>query len=235
MAFFPLHDKNALRFIPFQRVTVGLIAINSLVFWLQTQLNAEQNMLLDMNGGVIPAALMGLAVRSTDVAVVPPEVALLSHMFLHGDIVHLLGNMVFLWVFGDNIEDAMGHIKFLIFYLLCGIAGAYLFAMSEPNSQAPLIGASGAISGIIGAYFVLYPRVRVWVWTFLGIPLRVPAYWAFIAWLAFQFYFIFSGTNEQTAWWAHLGGFAAGVVLIVFMKRRGVKLFGRGTAAEQQT
>ena len=123
MPFLPLHDKNMLKFIPFQRVTVSLIAVNVLMFLWQLQLSQDQSLLLDYTGGLIPAALMGLATRPPEFAFIPPELTLVSYMFLHGSWLHLIGNMVFLWVFGDNVEDAMGHLRFLLFYLLCGVAG----------------------------------------------------------------------------------------------------------------
>ena len=109
---------------------------------------------------------------------VPERLTLLSYMFFHGDILHLAGNMLFLWVFGDNVEDAMGHIKFLIFYLACGVIAGLVHAWVVPTSDAPLIGASGAVAGVIAAYLMLHPRVRVWVLALKAIPLRISAAFA---------------------------------------------------------
>ena len=112
--------------------------------------------------------------------------SLVTYAFLHGSWMHLGGNMLFLWVFGDNVEDALGHGRFLVFYLLCAAAAGYGHALTEPVSIAPLIGASGAVAGVIGAYLVLHPKVRVWVLAFGRLPLRLPAAWVLSAWIAFQ-------------------------------------------------
>lgn len=226
MVFLPLHDKNALRFIPFQRVTVGLIVTNIAVFYWQFTLSDPQSMALVLGGGLTPAALMGAANIPVQYAWLPPEVTLFTHMFLHGSWLHLISNMVFLWVFGDNVEDAMGHLKFLVFYLLCGVGAGFTHALMDPVSGVPLVGASGATAGIIGAYLLLYPRVKVWVLLLLRIPLRLPAYWLLVSWLSFQIYFVVTEAEGTTAWWAHLGGFILGVALTPLLKRRQVPLFG---------
>jgi membrane associated rhomboid family serine protease len=139
---------------------------------------------------------------------------------------HLGGNMLFLWVFGDNIEDAMGSIRFTIFYLLTGVAAGLAHVYMNPGSEAPLIGASGAIAGIIGAYLMLYPRVRMWSLAFMRIPLKLPAFLVIGAWFGTQIFFVYAGIQDGTAWWAHLGGFAAGVLLVVVFKRSDQRLFG---------
>lgn len=226
MVFLPLHDKNALRFIPFQRITVGLIVTNIAVFFWQFTLPDPQSMAVVLSGGLTPAALMGVANIPVQYAWLPPEVTLFTHMFLHGSWLHLISNMVFLWVFGDNVEDAMGHLKFLLFYLLCGIGAGFTHALMDPASGVPLVGASGATAGIIGAYLLLYPRVKVWVLLLLRIPLRLPAYWVLVSWLSFQIYFVVAEVKDSTAWWAHLGGFTLGVALTPLLKRRDVPLFG---------
>ena len=137
---------------------------------------------------------------------VPEGVTLMTYQFLHSDILHLLSNMLFLWVFGDNVEDAMGHFKFLVFYLACGIAGGLAHAWMLPNSSLPLIGASGAVAGVIAAYLILHPRVRVWVLAFRFIPLRISAAWVLGIWAATQIIMIAIAPNDQVAWWAHVGG-----------------------------
>lgn len=224
--FIPFHDKNELRFIPFQFVTILLIAVNVAVFFWQGNLSDQADTALIMGAGMIPTSLFGSANLPPQLAMMPPELTLISHMFLHGDWLHLTVNMVFLWVFGDNVEDAMGHMKFLVFFVLCGMVGGYAHALAEPNSDLPLIGASGATSGIIGAYILLYPRAKVWALILLRIPLRLPALWLLTFWLGFQIFFVYSGMQPETAWWAHLGGFAAGCVLVLIMRRNGAKLFG---------
>ena len=149
-------------------------------------------------------------------------------MFLHTDVIHLASNMMFLWVFGDNVEDAMGHIKYLAFYLLCGVAAALTQAMMQPASQLPLMGASGAVAGTIAAYLILHPRVLVWVLAFRFIPLRVTATWILGMWVATQLFMILINRGDQVAWWAHIGGVVAGSLLIPLMRRPDIPLFDRG-------
>ena len=128
--------------------------------------------------------------------------------------------MLFLWVFGDNIEDALGHFKFLIFYLLCGIAGGVAHAVMTPASQVPLIGASGAVAGVIAAYLVLHPKVRVWVLAFRFIPLRISAMWVLGAWVITQFVMLLFPDGSPVAWWAHIGGLIAGALLVTYVAGR---------------
>src|SRR5690606_34643361 len=150
----------------------------------------------------------------------------LTYAFLHGDIFHLGGNMLFLWVFGDNVEDALGHFRFLVFYLLCAVSGAVLHAMIAPASQAPLIGASGAIAGVVAAYLILHPRVKIWVLAFARIPLRLPAYVVIVLWIGFQFLMLAgAGGEDEISWACHVGGILAGMVLVLLLRRRDVPLF----------
>ena len=140
-------------------------------------------------------------------------------MFLHADWMHLIGNMAFLYVFADNVEDAMGHWRFLFFYLACGVVAGAAHALMSDGSAAPLIGASGAVAGVLGAYLVLYPRARVWVLIFLRIPLRIPAYWALGGWIVWQLFQVYlSDEQSNVAWWAHIGGFGAGLLLVFIMR-----------------
>ena len=228
MVFVPLHDSNALRFIPFQFATFTLIILNVLAFLYQLSLGDEGIMMSAMQGGLVPNALFAPAALPASTGSLPAEYTLVTYMFLHGDWMHLIGNMLFLWVFGDNVEDAMGPISFTLFYLLSGIAAGLAHAYFHAESAAPLIGASGATAGVIGAYLMLYPRVRIWVLVLFRLPLKLAAYWVIGAWLAMQLFFIFTGVNDGTAWWAHLGGFVAGLILVVVFKRASVPLFGGG-------
>jgi membrane associated rhomboid family serine protease len=132
--------------------------------------------------------------------------------------------MLFLWVFGDNVEDALGHIRYLIFYLLCAIAGAFFQGLVAWDSQVPLIGASGAIAGVVTAYLILYPRVKVWVLAFARIPLRIPAYIPLILWIIFQVVMFAAGGEDQVSWACHIGGIIAGAVLVLVLRSRGVPL-----------
>jgi membrane associated rhomboid family serine protease len=156
---------------------------------------------------------------------------LITYMFLHGGWMHLIGNMLFLWVFGDNVEDAMGHGRFLAFYLLAGIAGGLAHTLSGPTSTVPLVGASGAIAGVVAAYLMLHPRVKLWVLVLGRFPLKVSAVWAIGAWAAFQVVMLLVASDHTTAWWAHIGGFAAGAVLLPIMRKPGVALFDRDLPA----
>jgi membrane associated rhomboid family serine protease len=228
----PLSDDNPLRSIQFQWVTVALIAANVVAFVLQ---NAPIGQSAAASFALIPSELFqvklmgGSAHGPYDSLDVPEGLTLITYQFLHGDIIHLASNMIFLWVFGDNVEDAMGHIKFLIFYVLCGVAGGLAHAFAMPASKLPLIGASGAVAGVIAAYLILHPRVMVWVLAFRIIPLRISAAWVLGIWVVTQFVMVLVvNQTDQVAWWAHIGGMAAGASLILFMRRPGMPLFDRG-------
>jgi membrane associated rhomboid family serine protease len=151
-------------------------------------------------------------------------------MFFHADLLHLSSNMLFLWVFGDNIEDAVGHAKFLAFYLACGIFSGLIHVWILPNSWLPLIGASGAVAGIIAAYLILHPQVRVWVLVFRVIPMQITAFWVLGLWAGTQVFMLIFTRGDQVAWAAHVGGMVAGAALIVVARRPGVALLDLGTA-----
>lgn len=236
MVFIPLSDKNPLRSIRFQWVTSALIAFNVLMFLVSSVDPGARNA---ASFAVVPSELFqvrlfgGNASGQFDTLQVPEGLTLLSYMFLHGDIIHLLSNMLFLWVFGDNIEDAVGHTKFLLFYLLCGVAGGLAHAALLPDSKLPLIGASGAVAGVIGAYLLLHPRVMVWVLAFRFIPLQIPAALVLGIWAITQFLMVFANQSgpQQVAWWAHIGGMLAGALLVVVMRRPGVPLLDKALVA----
>ena len=231
--FIPVYDQNPLRSIHFQAVTVSLIAINIAVFILQVTALPVQVVL---GFALVPADLVGMgaavpsAAPSAGEIAIPERLTLLSYMFFHGDILHLAGNMLFLWVFGDNVEDALGHFRFLIFYLACGVVGGLTHTLMMPTSELPLIGASGAVAGVIAAYLMLHPRVRIWVLVMRVIPIRISAAFALGAWIVTQLIMVSLPQVGPVAWWAHIGGLAAGAVLVVFMRRSGVPLFDRGIA-----
>jgi rhomboid family protein len=229
--FIPLRDDNSLKSIPFQYVTVSLIALNVLVFLFEVS-GLDQSAVAAF--GLTPNELFGAGFVTAPDPVVTEGTAiaasgtLLTYMFFHADIFHLFFNMLFLWVFGDNVEDAMGHVRFLIFYLVCGVFAGLFHAWMLPDSQVPLIGASGAVAGVIAAYLMLHPHVGVWVLAFKIIPLRITAGLALGIWIALQIVMIAVADVGPTAWWAHIGGLIAGAVLILFMRRPGVRLFDRG-------
>ncbi len=229
--FVPIGDDNPLKTIRYQYVTVALIAANIIAFVLESSPASSDALVASF--AVVPQELFqvhslgGTVPVSGDAFAVPERATLFSYMFLHGDVMHLIGNMLFLWVFGDNVEDAMGHVRFLVFYLACGVAAALLHAMMLPDSQDALIGASGAVSGVIAAYLMVHPKVGVWVLAFKVIPLRITAAWALGAWIIFQIVMVALPQSGPTAWWAHIGGLIAGAALILVMRRPGVPLFGR--------
>jgi len=233
----PISDDNPT--LRFPAVTVGLLLALGLV-WLFVQGAGLDPMRLSetvCNLGLVPGELTGRAPVGTAVplgrglyCIVDRDpinifTPLLS-MFLHGGWAHLLGNGIFLWVFGNNVEDSMGRLRFLAFYLLCGVAAAAAQVAIDPASPAPMVGASGAISGVLGAYLILYPRVRVHV--FVGFfLLSLPAYFVLLMWIGLQ---VLAGLPQVTslgtaassgvAVWAHIGGFFAGVVLVKFFENR---------------
>ncbi len=228
--FIPLRDENALKSIPFQYVTVSLIALNVLVFLFEVN-GLDQGAVAAF--GLTPSHLFGAQLVTTPATlptgVIPVAgVTLLTYMFFHANIFHLFFNMLFLWVFGDNVEDSMGHVRFLIFYLVCGVFAGLFHAWMLPDSQLPLIGASGAVAGVIAAYLMLHPHVSVWVLAFKIIPLRITAGLALGLWIVLQVVMIAVADVGPTAWWAHIGGLIAGAVLILFMRRPGVPLFDKG-------
>jgi len=234
LLFIPLSDDNPLKFLRYQWVTVGIIAANIFIFVLQL---AGLGLAAGTSFAVVPSELLqvgivgGAARGPYDEFAVPEMLTLVTYMFLHTDVLHLASNMIFLWVFGDNVEDAMGHARYLAFYLLCGIAAALAETMAEPQSQLPLIGASGAVAGTIAAYLILHPRVLVWVLAFRIIPLRVTAAWILGLWVATQLFMVLINRGDYVAWWAHIGGVLAGGVLVVVLRRPGVALLDQGAAS----
>lgn len=228
--FIPLHDDNPLRSISFPFVTVALILINVIVYvFFQSGLvyNIGQAGMFDL--AVVPCQLLGvdqcIANSGQMIGPIPEFITPFSYMFLHGGWMHLIGNMLFLWVFGDNVEDAMGHVMFLAFYLICGVFAGFTHSITAPASTVPLIGASGAVAGVIAAYLMLHPNVLVWVLAFGAISMKLRALWVLGAWVAMQFISLMMAGQSTTAWWAHIGGLAAGAVLVLLMRRPGVKLF----------
>jgi len=224
--FIPLHDANSLKRIKLQYVTIGLIALDVIVYFLTSV--SEQVTTATVYGlGYIPSVVFDRVELPPELRILPEDLTYITYAFLHGDLFHLGGNMLFLWVFGDNVEDALGHFKFLIFYLLCAVAGAWLHGLLAPDSEVPLIGASGAIAGVVAAYLILHPRVKIWILAFGRIPLRIPAYITLMLWILFQFTMFAIGGDDQISFACHVGGIVAGAVLVVFLRSRDVPLFDR--------
>jgi membrane associated rhomboid family serine protease len=227
MPFIPLHDTTPRYLIARPWTTWALIIACILAYFGQSAGGEEGFVRLVYGFGSIPAVLTGSADLAPDLVMADPLVTLLTYQFLHGGFMHLAGNMLYLWVFGDNVEDAMGHARFLLFYLVCGVAAALAQVVHDPTNTTPLIGASGAISGVLGAYLILHPKSRVLV-PIGFIPLYLPAWMLLIFWFGFQFFAALGGpAAKNVGWWAHIGGFIAGLVLIFFFRYRAVPLFGR--------
>ncbi len=225
--FIPLHDAVELKYIRVQWVTIGIIALNVLV-WASTSLvSPETAESASLGFGFIPAVVFHYAVLDPSLVAVPADATVLTYAFLHLDFWHLASNMLFLWVFGDNMEDALGHVRFLIFYLLCAAGGALLHGAVAPAAEGPLIGASGAISGVVAAYVLLHPRVRVWVLVLFRIPLPLPAFIPIALWIIQQFGMLALDLDGRVSWGAHVGGIICGAILVLFMRRKGVPLFDR--------
>ncbi len=221
----PLRDDRPPRTFAF--ATVAIVAANAAVFYHELSLGSPRQ---------LDAFLASFALTPADLTHAPsPDTyrTVFTSMFLHGGWAHILGNMLFLWIFGRNVEDSIGHFKFVVFYLLCGIAAAATQVALSPNSTVPMIGASGAISGVLGAYVLLFPRARVLVllpiWIFWRL-FYLPAVLYLVFWFLLQ---LLSGLavrnnmdiNGGVAFWAHVGGFVAGMFLIPVFKKRSVRLF----------
>ncbi len=214
---FPLYDSNPRHRIPFQFVTVAIIVTCVCAFLWQLSLGNEAAARAIYGLGSIPAVLFGIKDLPPDLALIPPYATLVTSMFLHADWMHLIGNMVFLWVLGDNVEDAMGHARFVAFYVLCGLAAAFSHAGLDPQSTTPMIGASGAISGVIGAYLLLHPKASIHVLVGYFV-VGLPAWIVLGFWIGLQFVNVALGGGGNVAWWAHIGGAVAGVLLIPFFR-----------------
>ncbi|MBC6441443.1 MAG: rhomboid family intramembrane serine protease [Rhodospirillales bacterium] len=228
MPFLPIKDDNPLRLIRFQAVTVTLIVLCALVFLWQQSLSQQALWEAWVGYGLIPAVLTDEAIIPPELVRIPAWLSLVTSMFLHSGYFHLGGNMLFLWVFGDNIEDATGHAKFLVFFLTCGVIAGLCEILSGPESTVPIVGASGAIAGVLGAYLMLHPRRRMLVLIVRAIPIYLHVGIVLVGWIIFQVgagvWFAGEGGSD-IAWWAHVGGFVAGAALIPLFKRPDVPLF----------
>ena len=217
----PLRDDNPTRTTPF--VNYALIVSCIAVFLWEAALGPRMEAAV-YSFGLIPDVLLGDGRLPADLSVVPPWLTVFTSMFLHGGWMHLIGNMLYLWIFADNVEDRLGHGRFLAFYALCGVAAAMAQALPDPDSQIPMVGASGAISGVLGAYLLMYPRAHVLVLVPLGFftqLMRLPAMLVLGLWFAMQLLSeMFASEGAGVAFRAHIGGFVAGLVLLPLFRRR---------------
>ena len=224
-AMIPIRDENPTR--RFAVVTVALIAANAAAFLYQASLPAAQMQEMVLRRGLVP----GLVTRLPDLggaALAPGILSFFTSMFLHGDLLHLAGNMLFLWIFGNNVEDVLGRFRFVVFYLLSGLAAALTQVAVLPSSTVPMVGASGAIAGVLGAYFLLFPHARILTlvpFIFVYI-VRLPAFVVLGMWLGFQVFrsMLADPSKGGVAWFAHIGGFVAGMLLLLVFRPRGRRL-----------
>lgn len=225
----PLSDDNPTERPPI--VTVSAIVACVVVFLYQASLPEHPGELLVYQYGAIPAVVTGQTGLPPELTALPGYLTLFTSMFLHGGWMHLIGNMLYLWIFGNNVEDAMGHLRFVVFYLLSGVVAAYAHILTDPTSTIPMVGASGAISGVLGAYLLLFPRAQVLVLLPLGLVSRmmhVPAWIVLGLWFGMQLLSGGASLGRQgggVAFFAHVGGFVAGMFLIGLFKRSDVRLF----------
>ena len=227
MFFFPLRDDNPTSKTPW--VNWVIIALCCFMFLVQLS-QGSYNKVLIQGLGVTPAVLFGQNYLPFEYQFVPSWATVLTSMFLHGGIMHLLGNMLYLWIFGDNIEDCIGSkFRYISLYVCCGIAAAFAQSLVDPNSMVPMIGASGAIAGMLGAYLVLHPRANIICLVGFFVFFRtvnVPAFLVLGGWIGLQFLNL-GQVDSGVAYVAHIGGFVAGVILIPFFKQAHVPLFDK--------
>jgi len=219
----PYKDDNPTNTFPF--ITIGIIVLNILIFILEI---ISQSGMKDVTYayGAMPYYILTFETNQP----IHPVLTVFTSMFMHGGLFHLGGNMLYLWIFGNNIEDRLGHIRFILFYSFCGIVSAYAHAITSPHSLTPMIGASGAISGVLGAYLLLFPRATVYTLVFLGFfvtTVKIPALIVIGFWAIIQFVngIVSTGLDARggVAWFAHIGGFLIGLLTIKLWLPRRIK------------
>ena len=220
----PLRDRNRSATVPV--VTVALIVVNTLAFLYELTLPERVEQAFFMSYAIVPARVEHL-LAGPHVSLSAAGLPFLTSMFLHGGWLHLIGNMWFLWVFGDNVEDRLGHISYLFFYLFCGFGAGLSHVLMNLGSSVPSLGASGAISGVLGAYIVLYPRAKVLTLVPLIVfwfTVELPAFVILGYWFAIQFFSgihsVGSRTGGGVAYWAHIGGFVLGMIMVKLWPER---------------
>jgi membrane associated rhomboid family serine protease len=230
MIFVPVWDQNYLKSVRFQYVTIALILLNILIFFAVNLASFRDFSEVVAEFALVPNDFLPW---TKFFPLRPEHATFITYMFLHGGFFHLMANMIFMFVFADNVEDAMGHVRFIVFFVLCGIAAAFAHIALTSQTASPLIGASGAVSGVLGAYLLLHPHALVWVILplpkIIFVPLRFPAWIVIFAWIAAQISSGFLFPAASTAWWSHLGGFLAGIFLILIMRRPSAHLFSDET------
>jgi len=219
----PLKDDNPTNSKPI--ITYCLIIICIFVFLIELVSPTYRTGEFFYSYGLIPSVLLGKLKLASSMYVIPAYLTIITSMFVHGGFMHLIGNMLYMWIFADNIEDSLGKVKFLIFYLLCGTGAAMAQVFTDTNSQIPMVGASGAIGGVLGAYLVNYPKAKILVlipFGFFSQIIKIKALYVLFFWFILQF--INSALNNSNgggvAYAAHIGGFISGVILILFFNKK---------------
>ena len=217
----PLKDDNPTTSKPI--ITYCLIGICVLVFLVELSSSSYRNGSFFYSFGLIPSVFLGKLKLSHDLYVIPSYFTLITSMFVHGGFMHLIGNMLYMWIFADNIEDSIGKTKFLIFYLLCGVGAAMAQVFTDTSSQIPMVGASGAIGGVLGAYLINHPNARVLVlipFGFFSQLIKIRALYVLGFWFILQFF----SSGGGVAYAAHIGGFISGIILILFFNKKKNKI-----------
>ncbi len=227
----PIRDRNPSGTFPY--ITIGIIVVNVIIFLYEFSLGSELGKFI-MKFGVVPLKVSYYS-QASDLTFINTFFPFISSMFLHGGFIHLIGNMWFLWIFGDNIEDKLGHFKYLAFYFICGIIASSVHVFFNSQSNVPCIGASGSIAGVLGAYMITFPHARVvtviplwFIWPVIELPAMVVlGFWFVIQFFNGAVSITASTSGAGVAWWAHIGGFAAGVIILyiirIFFMRRPVR------------
>ena len=223
MFFFPFADENPTKNKPL--ISWSIILVCSIIFLNYVFEQDYTKEMIFLSFGMVPALIFGYSELSDSLNIVPPTFTIITSMFLHGGWMHLIGNMTYLYIFGDNIEETLGKIKFIIFYLLTGACAALTQALLDPSSTIPMVGASGAIAGILGGYLVLFPRakIKVFFWFIIFFKvIKIRAYIVLGGWVLIQFLsFNWNDLNSGgIAYAAHIGGFISGIILIYIMKNK---------------
>jgi membrane associated rhomboid family serine protease len=225
MALLPIHDRNPLKWIRFHWANVALIAITVAVFLWQLTLDQAAFRQVTLAFGTVPAAVLGNLPPAPGLGALPPQVTVVTSAFLHANWLHLFANMMFLWVFGDNVEDCLGHWRYIGFYLLCAAGSDVVYIATAGEPLVPAFGASGAVSGVLGAYLLLYPTVRVWVLIWWRLPVLLPAGLVLGGWFVLQLLSAAEASpGDGVAWWSHIGGFVIGMLLVIPLRRPEARL-----------
>ncbi|MDR4507298.1 MAG: rhomboid family intramembrane serine protease [Candidatus Brocadiaceae bacterium] len=219
----PIRDRNPSGIFPY--ITVGIILVNVLVFLFELSLGGQLSSFL-FQFGVVPARVSSYQ-EISDATFTNTYFPFFSYMFLHGGFIHLIGNMWYLWIFGDNIEDMLGRVRYILFYLMCGIGSAVVHVYINSESSFPCIGASGAVAGVLGAYMISYPKARVLVvlplfivWQLIELPaLVVLGFWFLLQFFSGAASISSAAQGSGVAWWAHIGGFILGITLIKILRK----------------